>query len=236
MQFLTAPNHPAGSPLTYFAPIAIRPTTPLVVPLPHAPRYGAHTREVLAEAGIDATPLFTRGVASEGWSTAYLPGVQVKVPGEVKVEVKAEVAAEMETCPVCLEDLIGRRVELGCSHSLCSGCATKCGDAGHRRCPICRVPHLLHPSRLAQRSTAWRQRYAAWRDGQSAGAHGEISSIRTPSALEELSGGGAAGCVGHSLRCGDVHHAAEPPTRPPPLPKVKTAPMSLNLLTGFQRA
>jgi len=257
LQFLTQHDHPAGSAFTYFAPLAIRSqSTPLIVPLPHAPRYGEHTREVLLAAGINPEPLLTRGVASEGWSAAYLPGHPIRaasptksLPTEApeatggqpltsrhaKVEVKHGEADMMamangamavgeskerhegegnEACPVCLEAITTRRVQLACSHSLCGRCATRCGETGHRHCPVCRQPHLLHPSRLAERSTAWRQRYAAWRGGSSSGAHGELSTIRTPNTREALEegfmqpGGAVMGEDGHSLRCGILMHMA----------------------------
>jgi len=107
---------------------------------------------------------------------------------------------------VCLETLTTKHVQLACSHMLCIGCSTKCGNAGFRHCPICREPHLLHPSRLAQRSSAWRKRYAAWRGGHALGAHGELSSIRVPSSHEELAA--FMEDVGHSSVCGDVHRAS----------------------------
>jgi len=239
-QFLTD-EHPAGTALTYFAPLAIRPAlTPLVTDLAHAPRYGEHTAEVLREVGIDPMPLFARNAASDGWSAAYLPGLQPPKPQLTPTETsapppiaqlppaklaappQAEFAATFLThgeihskaalgdappdgCPVCLEPIAGQRVQLACSHSLCTGCAIKCGDAGFRRCPVCREPHLLHPSRLAQRSRDWRQSYGAWRGGKASGARGEVASIRLPSPRELLSG---LDDVGHSSICGDVHHAA----------------------------
>jgi len=237
-QFLTDAHHPAGSALTYFAPLAIRPTaTPLVAPLRHAPRYGEHTRQVLAAVGVEVAPLFSRGVASDGWSTAYLPGCPPSPAGPCTRSRRADEAAPLTasaaasaasaaasaasiaaasastaaSCPVCLEPIGDKHVELGCSHALCQGCANKCADAGHRHCPVCREPHLLHPSRLAQRSKAWRRQYAAWRGGRSAGASGELSAIRTPSSLEELlsrshGGGGSLLGVGHLVSCGDLHY------------------------------
>lgn len=194
-QFLMDADHPAGSALTYFAPTAIRPqSTPLVAPLPAAPRYGEHTREVLTEAGVDASELIARGAASEGWAATYLPGctppasslmpqLQSKEPLKM-VEEETE-----ELCPVCFETII-RRVQLACGHSFCGGCATRCGETGHRRCPVCRTPHLLHPEQLAMRSKAWRGSYASWRGGGHRGARGELSTISTPNASADDEAGG----------------------------------------------
>lgn len=215
-QFLTDHHHPAGSAVTYFAPLAVRPwLTPLVAPLPSAPKYGAHTRQVLVEAAIDADALIRRGAASESWSEAYLPGPIPTAPPqlgspEAQVAPNAEAAQQriaaraidrLQRCPVCLEAIV-RRVELSCSHSLCASCAAKCGEAGHRRCPVCRVPHLLHPEKLAERSNAWRKSYAAWRVGKHSGAHGEVSSIRTPTLKVDAAVG-----LTHTLSCGDLHLA-----------------------------
>ena len=56
-QFVRAEDHPIGTALTSFAPLAIRPNhTPLAVPQPHAPGYGAHTRQVLAERMASPNP------------------------------------------------------------------------------------------------------------------------------------------------------------------------------------
>jgi len=311
-QFLTDSDHPAGSPLTYFAPLAVRPShTPLAAPLPAAPRYGEHTVQVLEEVGIKPGPLLAAGVASVGWSSSYLPGcprkpnleathidppppmpllpvamlssaptadapmlskrlpppppppspaltavaplgfprdmkedapmarapmaraptplspmemaeaaeAEAKAAEAAAMEVAAaksaraaeaaaaEAEAEAERCPVCLEVTVTRRVQLACSHSLCGGCATKCGESGHRRCPVCRVPHLLHPDRLKQRSTSWRLRYASWRVGGHAGAHGEVSSICLPSPKEEVMSS-LQGGVAHSRGCGDIFLAS----------------------------
>ena len=255
-QFLRAEDHPIGAALTSFAPLAIRPRhTPLTVPQPHAPAYGAHTKQVLAEVGVEAEQLLARGVAAERWSLTYLPGrlpppppppaeraaaaavaavaeAAVAAVAAVATSAKRAGATEAEACPICLNE-ITRGVQLGCGHSLCGGCALSCGDAGHRRCPVCRTPHLLHPARLAQRSHVWRTRYASWRVGGAAGARGELSSIRVPAAAEAArraekggissisgeeievgstsgAGGGTSGHggVGHSRQCGDVHRAS----------------------------
>ena len=210
---------------------------------------------------MEAAPLLARGAAAERWSLAYLPGLPppkaapsaqraapassleraATVPSLPPATVAAAEMAEAavvakatsaESCPICLER-ITRAVQLGCGHSLCAGCALRCGDAGHRRCPICRAPHLLHPERLAQRSHLWRRSYASWRIGGAAGARGELSSIRVPAAAEAarraeaggiscaaieaqmeaegIPGAGRSsvhGGVGHSRQCGDLHRAS----------------------------
>ena len=63
-----------------------------------------------------------------------------------------------QACPVCIEAL-SSPVELSCGHSLCGGCAGRCGAAGHRHCPVCREPHLLNPDELKARSAEWRSEY-----------------------------------------------------------------------------
>ena len=210
---------------------------------------------------MEAAPLLARGAAAERWSLAYLPGLPPPKaapsaqraapassleraatapslpPATVAAAEMAEAAVvakatSAESCPICLEK-ITRAVQLGCGHSLCAGCALRCGDAGHRRCPICRAPHLLHPERLAQRSHLWRRGYASWRIGGAAGARGELSSIRVPAAaeaarraeaggiscaaieaemeVEGIPGAGRSsvhGGVGHSRQCGDLHRAS----------------------------
>ena len=166
---------------------------------------------------------------------AALAAVAVAAPVAAVAVAEAAVVAKAtsaESCPICLEK-ITRAVQLGCGHSLCAGCALRCGDAGHRRCPICRAPHLLHPERLAQRSHLWRRGYASWRIGGAAGARGELSSIRVPAAaeaarraeaggiscaaieaemeVEGIPGAGRSsvhGGVGHSRQCGDLHRAS----------------------------
>lgn len=250
-QFITEHDHPAGTALTYFAPVALRPSrTRLVVPLAPAPRYGEHTREVLAEVGADAAALVAAGVASDGWSKAYLPGHTPSIPPKSRpistdttveptdpapaAKQRVVAAPEDERCPVCLEDGVTQRVQLACSHSLCMPCATRCGDAGHRHCPVCRTPHLLHPERLAERSTAWRHQYARWRVGGHAGAHGEVDTIRTFSPAEQVARDGPAhGGVSHSPGAGDLHHASQSHGSPhltadrqghPKLAKVKCRP------------
>ena len=69
-------RHPMGRWVDLVAPNAVRPErAPITFPGP-APKYGAHTREVLAglgytEAQIDA--MIAAGVAAESWSARYLP-------------------------------------------------------------------------------------------------------------------------------------------------------------------
>jgi len=167
-QFLAHAHHPVGA-LTMFAPCAVRSARGggLVVPLRHAPKYGAHTRELLAEAGIDAPPLLQRAVAALSWSEQYLPRQR----------------GARTTCPVCL-GAMERAIQLVCAHALCADCAQRCSDAGHTRCPVCRHPHLLDPKALGARRDEWRTAYAGWRKGHIAGAVGEVVSIVAPEARQ----------------------------------------------------
>ena len=60
---------PPRRPLVLFAPVSVRPAHARVaLPLAPAPPYGAHTREVLGELGIDPEPLLARGAAATKWS------------------------------------------------------------------------------------------------------------------------------------------------------------------------
>jgi Xaa-Pro dipeptidase len=84
------------------------------------------------------------------------------------------------SCPVCI-DTLSNPVQLHCGHSLCGECASQCGESGHRRCPVCREPHLLNPKELSRRNTKWREEYQKWRSGEQKGAKKEHSSITTAS-------------------------------------------------------
>ncbi|MEM9604964.1 MAG: CoA transferase [Pseudomonadota bacterium] len=69
-------QHPMGRWVDLVAPNAVRPgTATITVPGP-MPRYGEHTRAVLARIGFDDTEIYAmldNGDAAERWSTRYLP-------------------------------------------------------------------------------------------------------------------------------------------------------------------
>lgn len=183
-QFLQYKDHPVGT-LTLFAPCSVRLSVPgLSVPLSHAPKYGAHTVEVLQSAHIEVTPLLQRGAAAISWSTQYLPAPgasSAALQGTVVQQCKPQVdRSKHPGCPVCLGDMTSA-IQLSCSHSLCVDCAERCSKAGHERCPVCRHPHLLDPTKLGERRDAWRTAYGGWRKGRASGAAGEIASIVSPS-------------------------------------------------------
>ena len=75
-RFIRRTDHPYGHPVELVAPNAIRPRdAAIAIPGP-APKYGAHTRAVLAELGYapDAIDrLVAERAVAEGWSAAYLP-------------------------------------------------------------------------------------------------------------------------------------------------------------------
>lgn len=69
-------RHPMGRWVDLVAPNAVRPDNArITVPGP-APKYGAHTRELLTEIGFNATEIdemILKGIAGERWSEKYLP-------------------------------------------------------------------------------------------------------------------------------------------------------------------
>ena len=75
--FIRHDRHPLGRPVDLVAPNAIRPRRAgLTVPGP-APKYGAQSREILAEIGYGADEidaLIAEDVVAESWSEDYLPG------------------------------------------------------------------------------------------------------------------------------------------------------------------
>jgi crotonobetainyl-CoA:carnitine CoA-transferase CaiB-like acyl-CoA transferase len=68
--------HPSGRRIDLVAPHAVRVLNARIdLPAP-APKYGAHTREILAGLGYDATQidrLLAQGIIAESWSDDYLP-------------------------------------------------------------------------------------------------------------------------------------------------------------------
>jgi crotonobetainyl-CoA:carnitine CoA-transferase CaiB-like acyl-CoA transferase len=75
-RFIRHRDHPSGHVVDLVAPNAIRPRDGAVVVPGAAPKYGAHTRAVLAELGYtpaEIDRLVADGVAADAWSDAYLP-------------------------------------------------------------------------------------------------------------------------------------------------------------------
>jgi crotonobetainyl-CoA:carnitine CoA-transferase CaiB-like acyl-CoA transferase len=76
-QFLKQPSHPLGKPVTMFAPISIRPMRAQALCPTPMEKYGHSTRRILMGLGgctedeVDA--MIKKGVASESWSSKYLP-------------------------------------------------------------------------------------------------------------------------------------------------------------------
>ncbi len=69
-------HHPSGYVVDDVAPTGIRPRNSLIQAPSPAPKFGAQTRELLAELGYSAEEIETLircGVASESWSDQYLP-------------------------------------------------------------------------------------------------------------------------------------------------------------------
>ena len=74
--FSTVENHPCGRKVTQLDPYAVRPSRSRVSALAPAEKYGASTRPVLRELGLEDTEidsLLESGVVSESWSREYLP-------------------------------------------------------------------------------------------------------------------------------------------------------------------
>ena len=151
---------------------------------------GAHTEEVLREIGLDPMPLLARGAAANSWSTHYLPAAPTATPKGVPDAIttsaatagataNARASAQEGPCPVCLGAMV-QPIRLSCTHALCADCARRCSDAGHKKCPVCRHPHLLDPKLLGARRDAWRAAYGGWRKGAASGAAGEVEAIVTP--------------------------------------------------------
>lgn len=69
-------NHPSGHCLTQIDHLAIRPSEASIQTVSLPERWGHSTREVLAEAGYDATQvnsMIERNIASLGWAKEFLP-------------------------------------------------------------------------------------------------------------------------------------------------------------------
>ena len=76
LNFGSFQSHPSGHAVELIAPCAIRPERAPIVALTPAPKYGAHTDEILAEIGFDRTAIDSlreQGLIGERWSDEYLP-------------------------------------------------------------------------------------------------------------------------------------------------------------------
>ncbi len=70
-------NHPSGYQVTQVDPCAVRPQRAPIFNTPPGESYGASTRTILDELGIDELTqrgLFNGGVVADRWSAEYLPG------------------------------------------------------------------------------------------------------------------------------------------------------------------
>ncbi len=76
MRFMRHGPHPSGRTVDLVAPTAVRPArSPVAVP-EVAPKYGSHTRPLLARLGFapgEINALIGAGVVADSWSESYLP-------------------------------------------------------------------------------------------------------------------------------------------------------------------
>jgi len=68
-------------------------------------------------------------------------------------------------------------VHLWCSHVICAPCGTSAHSFGHRRCPVCRVPHLLDMAQLRTKAKQLRKGYNDWRRGKPKGAKRQTGDV-----------------------------------------------------------
>ena len=78
-------------------------------------------------------------------------------------------------CVVCSSH--ADKVHLWCGHIICAPCGVKAHDFGHRHCPVCRVPHLLHVAQLRKNAWQLRNSYNDWRRGKPAGSKGDCTDV-----------------------------------------------------------
>lgn len=150
-QFLACPDHPLGR-VVMAAPVAIRMRQVRYELSPVAPKYGAHTEQLLRS--IRKSELLLTEVACASWCTDYIPA--------------------RGPCAVCREAVA--LLALPCSHALCLECCRvsfRRGDSEVSRCPTCRQGHGMSPEDLAW--TLWRREYLSWRTGAPRGARQEPS-------------------------------------------------------------
>ena len=212
-QFVTHADHPVGA-LTMVAPCAVRrrggpggrpggslrsesgapssssSTPPPLHPPPSlsfAPKYGAHTLEVLAEAR--QTKALLLGAASTGWSRSYVP---FSTP-----------------CGAC--SARRRLVVLACGHPLCYACLS--GMQASHTCPTCMEAHRLDPFAMRAAAEEWKGAYARWRRGGARGASGEHGACRGGGAEQALLPRAASEPA--RLWCAVSPYGAKPPSKPP---------------------
>jgi crotonobetainyl-CoA:carnitine CoA-transferase CaiB-like acyl-CoA transferase len=76
LRFTRNHAHPSGRVVDLVAPAAIRPRRAVISSLTPAPKYGAHNRTILTDAGYspdDVEALIRAGVVGRQWSDEYLP-------------------------------------------------------------------------------------------------------------------------------------------------------------------
>lgn len=136
-------EHAVGS-LQMAAPVAIRMRGGLVRVLADAPKYGAHTTEILG--ALHWRRLLLSSAAVAAWSRTYLP-----------------YGTESGACMVRGT----RTVILACRHNVCHSCLAA---ARRSACPLCGNPHELDVSRLRLLACEWKGAYGQWRRGEAYGA------------------------------------------------------------------
>ena len=82
-----------------------------------------------------------------------------------------------EPCGICLEAGLDHQLRLACGHVFCAPCIERAGEYGHRRCPVCRVPHLLDLKALRHQKSSFRDQYRRWRRGSARGVNADISDV-----------------------------------------------------------
>lgn len=133
--------------VTIAAPVAVRMRGLCEAPaLSPAPKYGAHTREVLSSlvGDVGHAKALLLDAAAEGWCSEYVPFAPA-CDGCATTESKA--------------------LPLGCGHQVCARCLTT--DA----CPTCGKAHGVDDVTLRMVLIAeFRAGYGRWRRGLGAGA------------------------------------------------------------------
>lgn len=142
-QYLYLPDHPMCVQMVAFN--AVR--SSMICSLAYAPKYGAHTYEVLNP--IDPT-LLLRGVASAAWSREYVP---YSAP-----------------CDRCHTRGHRRIVLPECNHNVCVPCSRVRLGA----CAVCGTRYAMD---ARVRIDRWRSEYASWRRGGANGSRGDLTNL-----------------------------------------------------------